>query len=168
MTLQTYDDGTNRASFNNITYSEPNVASMFTALTMPGNDSFLPAVYGAQTNAIVYEHMAMVQLTVYNWDAGFHPFHLHGHEFQVIEKSFDVTSNDTVVNPPTQEGQENPARRDTITIPPTGKVVLRWRADNPGAWMFHCHVSVLIWPLSSERCADSRSTGTCRLVLRLS
>jgi iron transport multicopper oxidase len=138
--FDTYDDGTNRASFNNITYREPRTPSIFTALTM-GNNSFLPQVYGHQTNAFAYPHMANIQLTVYNWDAGFHPFHLHGHEFQVISKSFDVTSNDTSVNPPVREGQANPSRRDTITIPPTGNVVLRWRADNPGAWLFHCHVS---------------------------
>lgn len=51
---------------------------MFTALTME-NNSMLPAVYGAQTNAYAYPHMANIQITVYNWDAGFHPFHLHGY-----------------------------------------------------------------------------------------
>lgn len=51
---------------------------MLTELTM-GNDSFNPAVYGAMTNAFTYPHMAIVQLTVFNWDAGFHPFHLHGY-----------------------------------------------------------------------------------------
>jgi hypothetical protein len=44
-----------------------------------GNDSFNPAVYGAQTNAIPYPYGANVQLTVYNWDDGFHPFHFHGY-----------------------------------------------------------------------------------------
>jgi len=63
------------------------------------------------------------------------------HEFQVVSKSFDVTSDDPTINPPLVEDQKNPARRDTITIPPSGKVVIRWRSDNPGAWFFHCHVS---------------------------
>jgi hypothetical protein len=44
-----------------------------------GNDSFNPAVYGHQTNAIPYPHGANIQLTVYNWDDGFHPFHFHGY-----------------------------------------------------------------------------------------
>ncbi|WVQ69566.1 uncharacterized protein L199_007786 [Kwoniella botswanensis] len=143
--FDTYDDGTNRASFNNVTFQMPMVPSMFTALTM-GDDAYNTAVYGAQTNAFVYKHMQVVELTVFNWDAGFHPFHFHGHEFQIVHKSFDVTSNDTTVNPPINENQENPARRDTIVIPPTGSVTLRWRADNPGAWMFHCHID---WHLSS-------------------
>jgi len=60
------------------TFSSPKTPSIFTALTM-GNDSFLSPVYGAQTNAFAYPHMANIQLTVYNWDTGFHPFHLHGY-----------------------------------------------------------------------------------------
>ncbi|KAK4688038.1 iron transport multicopper oxidase, partial [Tremellales sp. Uapishka_1] len=143
--FDTYDDGTNRASFNNITYQMPTVPTMFTALTM-GNDSLNDKVYGAQTNGFAYEHMKQIQLDVYNWDAGFHPFHLHGHEFQVLYKSFDVTSNDTTINPVFDPDQENPSRRDTITIPPGGMVRVSWRADNPGAWMFHCHID---WHLSS-------------------
>ncbi|WVQ82538.1 hypothetical protein IAT38_004667 [Cryptococcus sp. DSM 104549] len=144
--FDTYDDGTNRASFNNITYQMPMMTpTTLTALSM-GSDASNPAVYGAQTNAFTYTHMQNIQLTVFNWDAGFHPFHFHGHEFQVVHKSFDVTSDDPVINPPIDETQTNPARRDTIVIPPTGSVTLRWTADNPGAWMFHCHID---WHLSS-------------------
>lgn len=60
------------------TFREPRTPSYFTALTM-GNNSFNPAIYGQQTNAIPYPHGANVQLTVYNWDDGFHPFHFHGY-----------------------------------------------------------------------------------------
>lgn len=110
----------------------PMTPTIFTALTM-GNDSFNSAVYGAQTNALTYPHNALVQMTIFNWDAGFHPFHMHGHEFQLVHKSFDVTSDDPMINPPFNESQANPSRRDTVTIPPTGSITIRWRADNPGA-----------------------------------
>lgn len=73
-------------------------------------------------------------------DTGFHPFHLHGHDFQVVNKAMDYTSNDTELNPPIDENQVNPIRRDTVTVPPGGSTTIRWRADNPGAWLFHCHV----------------------------
>nr|ODN96638.1 acidic laccase [Cryptococcus depauperatus CBS 7855] len=121
--FETYDDGTNRASFNNITYQMPSsTPSFLTAMTM-GNDSFNPAVYGAQTNVFAYPHHSVVELTVYNWDAGFHPFHLHGHSFQVVHKSFDMTSDDPVINPvAVDEGQKNPARRDTVVIPGGGSI----------------------------------------------
>jgi iron transport multicopper oxidase len=75
--FDTYDNGMNRASFNNVTYQSPIVPSIFTALSM-GENSLLTQVYGAQTNAFAYKLGQNIQLTVYNWDAGFHPFHLHG------------------------------------------------------------------------------------------
>lgn len=65
---------------------------MLTALTM-GNDSFNDAVYGAMTNAFAYRHNSIVQLTVYNWDAGFHPFHLHGYvPFLFLVPTFPLNS----------------------------------------------------------------------------
>lgn len=38
-----------------------------------GADAFNPAIYGAQTNAMVVDHLKMVDITIYNWDAGKHP-----------------------------------------------------------------------------------------------
>lgn len=31
-------------------------------------------------------------------------------------------------------------KRDTILVRPNGNLVLRFRADNPGVWLFHCHI----------------------------
>lgn len=31
-------------------------------------------------------------------------------------------------------------RRDTIVLKPAGHIVLRFKADNPGVWLFHCHI----------------------------
>lgn len=31
-------------------------------------------------------------------------------------------------------------RRDTFVLRPDGYMVLRFRADNPGVWLFHCHI----------------------------
>ena len=30
--------------------------------------------------------------------------------------------------------------RDTVVLEPNGHIVLRFKADNPGVWIFHCHV----------------------------
>ncbi|KIP07399.1 hypothetical protein PHLGIDRAFT_38701, partial [Phlebiopsis gigantea 11061_1 CR5-6] len=38
------------------------------------------------------------------------------------------------------ETQVIPIRRDTVQVPPGEGVALRVVADNPGAWMFHCHI----------------------------
>ena len=37
--------------------------------------------------------------------------------------------------------------RDTVQIPTRGYAVLRFRAENPGMWLFHCHV---LWYLVNE------------------
>ena len=33
-----------------------------------------------------------------------------------------------------------PARRDVFVLPPQGYFVIRFVADNPGVWLFHCHI----------------------------
>jgi hypothetical protein len=35
----------------------------------------------------------------------------------------------------------NPPRRDVTFLPAGGWVVLAFEADNPGAWLMHCHIS---------------------------
>jgi FtsP/CotA-like multicopper oxidase with cupredoxin domain len=54
-----------------------------------------------------------------------HPMHLHGHEFQVVEiDGVRITG----------------AVRDTVLVPPGGRVVVAFDADNPGWWALHCHL----------------------------
>lgn len=33
-----------------------------------------------------------------------------------------------------------PPLKDTVIIPPGGYTILRFYANNPGIWMFHCHI----------------------------
>jgi iron transport multicopper oxidase len=37
-------------------------------------------------------------------------------------------------------------RRDVFWVRPNGSFVIRFRADNPGIWLFHCHIE---WHLAS-------------------
>ena len=30
--------------------------------------------------------------------------------------------------------------RDTVEVQPNGFIVIRFKANNPGVWFFHCHV----------------------------
>lgn len=139
VSFDTMADGENYAAFNNISYIAPQVPAMFSASTM-GSLSANPAIYGPNSNAYILRHNDMVEVQLFNWDAGKHPFHLHGHHFQVVHKSQDVTSDDPLINPPFNASQVNPMRRDTIMVPPGGSAYLRFRADNPGTWFFHCHI----------------------------
>lgn len=78
-----YDNGVNRASMlDNITYVSPEVPSLMSMLSM-GNDSNNINVYGQQTAAHMLPKGEVMNLTVINFDANAHPFHLHGHNFQV-------------------------------------------------------------------------------------
>ncbi|KAL1305132.1 hypothetical protein AAFC00_002057 [Neodothiora populina] len=67
-----------------------------------------------------------------------HPFHMHGHNFYVLDVGTGVW-NGSVRN------ADNPMRRDTQVVPALGYAVFQMEADNPGVWPFHCHVA---WHLS--------------------
>jgi FtsP/CotA-like multicopper oxidase with cupredoxin domain len=66
-------------------------------------------------------------LALRNETAWWHPMHLHGHSFRVINRN----------------GKPNPLRewRDTVLMPPRESADIAFVADNPGDWMFHCHVT---------------------------
>ena len=55
-----------------------------------------------------------------------HPIHLHGHAFRVITRNEQPTAH--------REW------RDTVLLMPRERAEIAFVADNPGDWMFHCHV----------------------------
>jgi FtsP/CotA-like multicopper oxidase with cupredoxin domain len=57
-----------------------------------------------------------------------HPFHLHGFFFQVLAKNGMPMGADTLAN------------KDTIIVPAKGSLDLIARFDEPGMWMYHCHI----------------------------
>jgi FtsP/CotA-like multicopper oxidase with cupredoxin domain len=66
-------------------------------------------------------------LALRNETAWWHPMHLHGHSFRVVSRN----------------GKPNPIRewRDTVLVPTHESAEIAFVADNPGDWMFHCHVT---------------------------
>jgi FtsP/CotA-like multicopper oxidase with cupredoxin domain len=66
-----------------------------------------------------------VELVMVNQTMMPHPMHLHGHEFQVVEIDGQRLAG---------------AVRDTVLLPPAGRVVVAFDANNPGWWAFHCHL----------------------------
>jgi hypothetical protein len=36
---------------------------------------------------------------------------------------------------------ENPPRRDVATLPGNGHLAIAFKKDNPGSWLFHCHIA---------------------------
>lgn len=99
-------------------------------------------IYGECAHPFVLTHMDVVQIVINNVDPGTHPFHMHGHEFQVIVKSpaYDDDSP-TAYDPDNHDPfPEFPMRRDTSFVRANGNSVFRFVADNPGVWIFHCHI----------------------------
>ncbi|KAG1143448.1 hypothetical protein G6F37_001552 [Rhizopus arrhizus] len=140
--FQVTTDGINRGMFNEVPYLSPKVPALNTLLTQ-GNYSLDAAVYGPQSQAFILEHLEMVEIVLNNLDAGSHPFHLHGHVFQMVGRGSGVYSGNTSE---VEWFLDNPARRDTVSVPAESFVIIRFRADNPGVWFFHCHIE---WHLES-------------------
>ncbi|KAL0954402.1 hypothetical protein HGRIS_003386 [Hohenbuehelia grisea] len=61
---------------------------------------------------------------------GPHPFHLHGHTFDVIRSAGSSTYD-----------FDTPVRRDVVSTGVAGdNVTIRFVTDNPGPWFLHCHI----------------------------
>jgi len=136
VTFAVMTDNTRRAVFNGITHNFPLVPTVFSELTLGENATNADA-YGPLT--FVIKEGEVVDLVIKNAIAG-HPFHLHGHKFWIVGRSQNYTSSDPTLNPPIVEGQKNPMRRDTILVFQQQSATLRFVANNPGAWLLHCHI----------------------------
>ncbi|KAK3492712.1 Cupredoxin [Neurospora hispaniola] len=81
-----------------------------------------------------------------------HPMHLHGHDFIIVGRSpapdgpgpsdammparhFDPVLDTSSLN------FTNPARRDVTMLPGNGWLIVAFQNNNPGAWLFHCHIA---------------------------
>ncbi|XP_006614218.1 laccase-5-like [Apis dorsata] len=81
-----------------------------------------------------------------------HPFHLHGYAFQVFSvgqfwpiRNISREDINEVIQEHTERLQrgeyKNPPGKDTAKIPMGGYVIVRFKANNPGWWLLHCHFS---------------------------
>lgn len=64
-----------------------------------------------------------------------HPIHLHGFDFFVLAQGTGTYDEADVALQ-----TDNPPRRDTAMLPASGYLVMGFPADNPGAWIMHCHI----------------------------
>ncbi len=129
------NQSTPRSAFlNNITYVHPKVPTLYTALSS-GNLASNPEVYGTYTHPMVLEKDQIVQINLNNLDTGRHPFHLHGHNFQAVHRSDEDAGTFEDSNVTSADFPAIPMRRDTFVLYPSGNVVLRFKANNPGEFL---------------------------------
>lgn len=78
-------------------------------------------LYDPPKNGVTVQPDQRVRIRYINETMMFHPFHLHGHTFQVMN------------------GNTAKARKDTVLVPPKQTVEIDFDTDNPGRWITHCH-----------------------------
>ncbi|KZT65204.1 multicopper oxidase [Daedalea quercina L-15889] len=108
-----------------------NTSSLFSHLgnaTPTGSSNF----DGSQLVTTVND-LSVVEMIIDNLDDGDHPFHLHGYKFWVMDGGAGRWQGETPNN-------TAPMLRDTVVIPAYNWMILRFVADNPGYWAFHCHI----------------------------
>lgn len=105
--------------------------SLYTALSV-GIYATNPIVYGQAANAHVVNYYDVVEVVINNFDGGGHPLHLHGHNFQIVQRSAaDAgTYGGTPIDP-----SSTPIRRDVVKVNGGGYVTIRFIADNPDKYL---------------------------------
>ncbi|GLJ51144.1 hypothetical protein SUGI_1088640 [Cryptomeria japonica] len=153
-------DGYTKWAINNISFVPPqtpylialkhNLSKSFDQIPAPEN--YLPydilspqknqnTTYGNRIYKLQFNSTVDVILQNANMLANnaseIHPWHLHGHDFWVLahgEGAFDPLKDTEKFN------LKNPPLKNTVPLLRYGWTAIRFRADNPGAWQFHCHV----------------------------
>ncbi|KAF1983374.1 multicopper oxidase [Aulographum hederae CBS 113979] len=158
-TILLYSTVKKLAHLSNIPYGFFNHTTYLPQSTPPGplislprsswdSHQFVPYIpYSPSTNTSPTSSEPLwIDLIINNLDDGPHPFHLHGYSFYVLQNYASGWGWGSY-NP--FEDAEPPGgpldltravRRDTVVVPMRGYAVLRFRADNPGIWMLHCHM----------------------------
>ncbi|CAA0842049.1 Laccase-14 [Striga hermonthica] len=67
----------------------------------------------------------------------YHPMHLHGYSFYVVGSG---SGNFNESRDPMRYNLVDPPLVNTIVVPRNGWTAIRFRADNPGVWLLHCHL----------------------------
>eukprot|EP01018_Ginkgo_biloba_P015849 Gb_34469 [translate_table: standard] len=101
------------------------------------------------TKAKVLKYNTRVQVVLQGTNifaAENHPIHLHGYDFYIVGEGF---GNFNPRTDPKKFNLVDPPMRNTVAVPVNGWAVIRFVADNPGAWLMHCHLDVHItWGLA--------------------
>lgn len=120
-------NGSPRFTVNGQTYIPPQTPTLYTALDAEPWSLRDPALYG-QVNPLILEYGDIVEIVINNRHNNLHPWHLHGHQFQVLQRS---AVDGGYFNGYFQNVSSTPVRRDTIMVQNYGHTVIRFRADNP-------------------------------------
>ncbi|CAO2818344.1 unnamed protein product [Amaranthus hypochondriacus] len=123
---------------NPFDYTNPNVSFDLNLLMTEKSTTVKRLMYNT-TVEIVFQNNALIGIEN-------HPMHIHCFNFQVVAQGFG--NYDPFVDRE-KFNVVNPQVRNTIAVPTGGWAVARFRANNPGVWLLHCHLDVhLTWGLA--------------------
>lgn len=145
--FQSDDDDVNKAFFNNVTlppqpfiktpllYSVSESPHLFNETAFPLDYSYDPnleVITGNGKGAYYLPFGAVIDILINNTDGGDHPLHFHGHPFWIIATG-EYPEAEYLY-------RDNYLNRDVITVPAASWAKIRMVAENPGVWVFHCHI----------------------------
>ncbi|XP_027090019.1 laccase-15-like [Coffea arabica] len=148
------------ATVNNMSFVSPKIDilqayyNQINGVYKPNFPSFPPLVFNytarnlsvslqtptRTTKVKVLEYNSHVELVYQatNLVAGIdHPMHLHGHSFYVVGWGFGNFDKD---KDPKNYNLEDPPLMNTIAVPKNAWTAIRFKANNPGVWLMHCHL----------------------------
>ncbi|KAL0365116.1 UNVERIFIED_CONTAM: Laccase-14 [Sesamum angustifolium] len=139
----------------------PPVKFDYTGKNLP--DNLLTSDFG--TRALVLEYNASIELILQGTNvlaSDNHPIHLHGYGFYVVGWGF---GNFDPEKDPLGYNLVDPPQETTVGIPNNGWVAIRFRADNPGVWLLHCHLERhQSWGMSTIIVVKNGDTAQTRLL----
>ena len=132
--MKCLEDGIEHWMFNTTSYFAPKVPTLFSAMTDENYDSM--------NRPFLLPSNSIIEIIIYNKHMTGHPVHLHGHTFQIAQRSDKSAGryNDSIPLSPF------PIRRDTVMVSGGGHAVLRYRTDNPGK--SHAIVSIFFFTMN--------------------
>ncbi|KAL0577424.1 ferroxidase, multicopper oxidase [Marasmius crinis-equi] len=124
-----FDTSAGRYQVNGVPFVAPTVPVLLQILSgAKSPESLLPqgSVYSLPLNKTIQISMPLID----NIGAP-HPMHLHGHNFHVVRSAGSSEYNFV-----------NPVIRDVVSIgaSTSDNVTIRFRTDNAGPWLLHCHI----------------------------
>ncbi|MHB1921151.1 MAG: multicopper oxidase domain-containing protein [Chitinophagaceae bacterium] len=77
----------------------------------------------SEDDSIQVKQGEVLEITMVNQSMMYHPMHLHGHFFRVLNINGDYSP-----------------LKHTVIVPPMRTVTIQFEANAPGDWFFHCHI----------------------------
>ncbi|XP_041450921.1 laccase [Drosophila obscura] len=89
-----------------------------------------------------------IEMVVANYMTSTHPYHIHGNSFRLvgqgvvgnIDELRNIQNLDRQGRLPRLPDHYHAVVKDSVQIPGLGYIIVRFISNNPGFWLYHCHI----------------------------